>query len=159
MKPLTHKDDFPIFKNNPLIYLDSAATSQKPTAVLDAERYFYEHNNANIHRASYTLANKATLAYENARQKVAQFLGAKSSNEIVFLRGTTEAINLIAHSYVKTKFRTVIISELEHHANIIPWQLIGKTHHHGLEVVSVNENFEINIDEFEYLCKIGRAHV
>ena len=126
--------DFPILstfsRGKPLVYLDSAATSQKPQVVIDTVREFYEHGNANIHRGVYQLSERATLAWEAAREQVARFLGATDANEVVFVRGTTEAINLVAHSFLRPRLsgtRTVLVTELEHHANIVPWQLAGAT--------------------------------
>ena len=126
--------EFPILsttsRGKPLVYLDSAATAQKPQVVIDAVREFYEHDNANIHRGVYQLSERATLAWEAARARVARFLGAGDPEEIVFVRGTTEAINLVAHSFLAPRLtgpRTVLVTEMEHHANIVPWQLAGAT--------------------------------
>ncbi len=122
--------EFPILagtsRGKPLIYLDSAATTQKPQAVLDALAAFYASGNANIHRGVYELSERATVAYDGARSRVARFIGATSDSEVVFVRGTTEAINLVAHSFPAiTPGCTVLVSEMEHHANIVPWQLAG----------------------------------
>ena len=128
------RSEFPILsttsRGKPLVYLDSAATSQKPQVVIDAIRNFYEHGNANIHRGVYQLSERATLAWDAARDQVARFVGATDANEIVFVRGTTEAINLVAHSFLKPRLEvggTVLVTEMEHHANIVPWQLVGAT--------------------------------
>lgn len=119
------KKDFPIFKRRPkLIYLDSAATSQKPQAVLDAETDYYERLNSNVHRSSHFLAEEATIAYENARKTVADFIGATSEREIIFTRNATEAINLVARSYGDAFLNAgdeVLLSVMEHHSNIVPW--------------------------------------
>lgn len=121
------KNDFPIFRTNPgLVYLDSTASAQKPQVVIDAERKFYEESYANVHRGIYDLSMKATNLYEESRQKVRKFINAKSSKEIVFVRGTTEAINLVATSYGQNfrKGDVILLSEMEHHANIVPWQAL-----------------------------------
>jgi cysteine desulfurase/selenocysteine lyase len=124
---------FPILNQevngHPLVYLDSAATSQKPTAVLDAVDNYYRLNNANVHRGVHTLGSRATDAYEGAREKVAQFLGARSTEEIVFTRGTTTAINLVASSYARAVCQEgdeIVLTPLEHHSNLIPWQQVAK---------------------------------
>jgi len=125
------KKQFPIFsaKYKNLVYLDSAATSQKPQVVIKAEADWYRKLNANIHRGAYALAEEATLIYEQSRAVVANFIGAKSAKEIVFTSGTTEGINLVAQSWVKHNLKpgdTILITEMEHHANIVPWQLLSK---------------------------------
>jgi cysteine desulfurase / selenocysteine lyase len=126
--------EFPILagtsRGKPLIYLDSAATSQKPDGVIDAISRFYRHGNANIHRGVYQLSEQATLTWDAARAKVARFIGAGAPEEVVFVRGTTEAINLVASAYLATqrlKQPVVLVTEMEHHANIVPWQLAGAT--------------------------------
>ena len=125
--------DFPALHQRvhgkPLIWFDNAATTQKPQAVIDAVSSFYAHDNSNIHRGAHTLAARATDAFEQARQKVQTFLGASSSEEIVFVRGTTEGINLVAQSYGRKFLQAgdeIILSTLEHHANIVPWQTVAK---------------------------------
>ncbi len=122
--------EFPILagtsRGKPLVYLDSAATTQKPQAVLGALADFYSSGNANIHRGVYELSERATVAYDGARARVAKFIGASNDSEVVFVRGTTEAINLVARSFPAiTSGCTVLVSEMEHHANIVPWQLAG----------------------------------
>jgi cysteine desulfurase/selenocysteine lyase len=123
------KQDFPIFTAHPqLVYLDSAASSQKPQVVIDAERHFYETSYANVHRGIYGLSQTATEVYEAAREKVRKFINARSTKEIIFVRGATEAINLVAQSYGQ-HFRAgdvILLSEMEHHANIVPWQALAK---------------------------------
>ncbi len=122
------KKNFPIFTANPgLVYLDSAASSQKPQAVIDAERKFYEESYANVHRGIYALSTKATDLYEGAREKVQKFINAKSTKEIVFVRGTTEAINLVANSFGVTLKAgdVVLLTEMEHHSNIVVWQRLA----------------------------------
>jgi len=124
------REDFPILREqahgHPLIYFDSAATSQKPRAVIEALRNFYEHQNANVHRGLHTLSSRATEAYEKARKRVAEYIGAASADEIIFTRGTTESINLVAQAW-GGKFihegDVVLLTEMEHHSNLVPWQL------------------------------------
>jgi cysteine desulfurase/selenocysteine lyase len=127
------KKHFPILdqqvNGHPLVYLDSAATSQKPRQVIDVLKHYYEHDNANVHRGVHTLGTRATDAYEGAREKVARFLNAKSTSEIIFTRGTTTAINLVAMSYARAVCREgdeIVITPMEHHANLIPWQQAAK---------------------------------
>jgi cysteine desulfurase/selenocysteine lyase len=149
------RKDFPILseKNSgkPLIFLDNAATTQKPRAVIDATSRFYEHDNSNIHRAAYELAERATEAFEGARDKVAQFLGARSSKEIVFTRGTTEAINLVANTFGRRfigEGDEIILSRLEHHANIVPWQLLAQQVGAVIKVIPINDQGELILEEF-----------
>ncbi|MCU1320561.1 MAG: cysteine desulfurase, SufS subfamily [Acidobacteriaceae bacterium] len=150
--------DFPILQEQvngkPLIWLDNAATTQKPQSVIDRISYFYEHENSNIHRAAHELAAKATDAYENAREKVARFLNASSVNEIVFVRGATEAINLVAKSWGRRhigKDDEIVISWIEHHANIVPWQMLAAETGARLRVAPVDDDGQILLDEFEKL--------
>ena len=152
------KNEFPIFQNltgsKPLIYLDSASTTQKPVSVINAMEYFYTHNNANIHRSVYKLAEQATKAYEQARQTIATFINAKNTHEIIFVKGTTEAINLVAASYGGQNFRAsdeILISTLEHHSNIIPWQLICEKTGAILKVIRILENGELDLEHFVQL--------
>lgn len=125
--------DFPILNEvvngHPLIYFDNGATSQKPKQVIAALQKYYEHENANVHRGIHELSNRATEAYENARQRTAQFLNARDKSEIIFTRGTTEGINLVAATWAQDHLKagdTILISELEHHSNLVPWQMIAK---------------------------------
>ncbi len=122
------KSQFPIFQQHPeLVYLDSASTTQKPDSVINAERFFYENQNANVHRGIYGLAVEATKVYENTREKVAQFLNAPSSKEIIFTSGTTESVNLVAQSFALNELNEndeIIISLMEHHSNLVPWQQV-----------------------------------
>jgi cysteine desulfurase/selenocysteine lyase len=150
--------DFPILHQNvhgrPLAWFDNAATTQKPRSVIDAISRFYAHDNSNIHRAAHTLAARATDAYEQARQKVQGFLGAASSKEIIFVRGTTEGINLVAKSYGGKFFQPgdeIVLSNLEHHANIVPWQMVAKHTGAVLRVVPVNDRGEIMLEEYQRL--------
>ena len=150
--------DFPILQEKvhgrPLIWLDNAATTQKPQAVIDRLSYFYEHENSNIHRAAHELAARATDAYEDAREKVAHFLNASSSKEIVFVRGATEAINLVAQSWGRRyigKDDEIVISWIEHHANIVPWQMLCSEKGAKLRVIPVDDDGQILLDEYEKL--------
>jgi cysteine desulfurase/selenocysteine lyase len=152
------RDDFPILKQKvhgkPLVYLDNAATTQKPRAVLDALQRFYAADNANIHRGVHVLAERATRAYEEARAKVQHFLNAAEAREIVFVRGTTEAINLVAQSYGRGKLRPgdeIIISHMEHHSNIVPWQILSEQTGAVLRVVPIDDRGEFLLDEYEKL--------
>jgi cysteine desulfurase / selenocysteine lyase len=127
------REDFPILREqvhgHPLIYFDSAATSQKPRAVIDALRHYYEHENANVHRGLHELSSRATEAYEKARQRVASYLGAATADEIVFTRGTTESINLVAQAWGEKFIRdgdVILLTEMEHHSNLVPWQLLAE---------------------------------
>ncbi|MEJ2237686.1 MAG: cysteine desulfurase [Gemmatimonadales bacterium] len=148
--------DFPLLgqtiRGKPLVYLDNAATSQKPTSVVDCISRFYSSENANIHRGVYQLSERATAAYEAARCKAQRFLGAKSASEIVFVRGTTEAINLVANSYGRSVFRAgdeVVISGMEHHSNIVPWQLLCESLGANLRVVPLDASGTLLMDEYE----------
>lgn len=143
------KNDFPFFKNNDLVYLDSGSTAQKPQVVFDAMDGYYKKYCANIHRAAHGLGNQATKEFENARQKIAEFLNATVKDEIIFTSGATEGINLVAYSYVKDNFDHVIISGLEHHSNIIPWQLIDKS----LHVIQSKKDLNVDLEHYESLLK------
>ncbi|ANI99067.1 hypothetical protein A8O14_02520 [Polynucleobacter wuianus] len=156
--PLLVRKDFPILSERvngrQLIWFDNAATTQKPQSVIDRISYFYEHENSNIHRAAHELAARATDAYESAREKVRAFLNAKSVNEIVFVRGTTEAINLVSQSWGRQNLKEgdeIILSNLEHHANIVPWQLLAKEKGLRLRVIPVNDDGELLLDEYQKL--------
>ncbi|PYL32276.1 MAG: cysteine desulfurase [Verrucomicrobia bacterium] len=127
------REDFPILREqahgHPLIYFDSAATSQKPRAVIEALRNFYEHENANVHRGLHTLSSRATEAYEKARKRVAEYIGAPSADDIIFTRGTTEGINLVAQAWGGKFIRegdVILLTEMEHHSNLVPWQLLAE---------------------------------
>ncbi|HEY6547522.1 MAG TPA: SufS family cysteine desulfurase, partial [Vicinamibacteria bacterium] len=148
--------DFPILRElvhgKPLVYLDSAASAQKPQAVIDAERAVYEHAYSNVHRGVHTLSMKATDLYEGARAKVRDFVRAKDVKEIVFVRGTTEAINLVAQSYGRRHVGAgdeVLISALEHHSNIVPWQMLCEEKGARLVVAPINDHGEIVLEELE----------
>ncbi|WP_350282381.1 family 2A encapsulin nanocompartment cargo protein cysteine desulfurase [Nitrosomonas sp.] len=150
--------DFPILQEHvnghSLVWLDNAATTQKPQAVIDRLTYFYTHENSNIHRAAHELAARATDAYEESRNKVRQFLNASSTDEIIFLRGTTEAINLVAQSWGQQHIGAgdeIIITWLEHHANIVPWQMLCHETGARLRVVPVDEDGQILLEEYQKL--------
>jgi cysteine desulfurase/selenocysteine lyase len=150
--------DFPILaervNGRPLIWLDNAATTQKPQAVIDRLAHFYAHENSNIHRAAHELAARATDAYEGARATVQRFLGASSPEEIVFVRGATEAINLVAQSWGRQNIRPgdeIVISHLEHHANIVPWQQLVSEKAARLRVIPVDDSGQILLDEYQKL--------
>lgn len=152
------RKDFPLLNqevnNKPLIWLDNAATTQKPRCVIDKLVQFYENDNSNIHRGAHTLARRATDAYEEARKKVQEFLGAKSAEEIVFVRGTTEAINLVAQSYGRkhvSEGDEIVLSNLEHHSNIVPWHLLSKEKGAVLRVIPINDDGEVMVEEFAKL--------
>ncbi len=152
------REDFPILKEKvhgkPLVYLDSAATSQKPQAVLDALLRFYLNECSNIHRGVHLLSERATKAYEDTRVKVQRFLNAAESREIVFVRGTTEAINLVANSYGREHVQAgdeVLISAMEHHSNIVPWQILCEEKDAVLRVAPINDDGELLLEEFEKL--------
>jgi cysteine desulfurase / selenocysteine lyase len=152
------RKDFPILDrtihDHPLVYLDSAATSQKPRAVIDAVVDYYERHNANIHRSVHTLAEEATIAYEAARAKLASFVGAPDPACIVFNRGTTEAINLVAHGWGRKFLHEgdeIVLSELEHHSNIIPWQLVARDTGAVLRYVPVTDDGRLDLDGFDRL--------
>jgi cysteine desulfurase/selenocysteine lyase len=150
------REDFPILKEKihgkPLIYLDSAATSQKPKAVIDALVDYYSHYNANVHRAVHLLSTRATEACDRAREKVRRFINAPSTNEIIFVRGTTEGLNLVAQTYGRQNIKAgdeVLISGLEHHSNIVPWQMLCDEKQARLRVVHIDDRGVIPLDQFE----------
>jgi len=152
------RDDFPILSsrinNHQLVYFDNAATTQKPQSVIDGISNYYKNYNANIHRGIHTLAEKATEEFEETRSLVKDFIGASSENEIIFTRGTTEGINLISSSLSKFYFNEgdeIIISEMEHHSNIVPWQMIAKEKKLNLKIVNVSEDGDIDLTHFENL--------
>jgi cysteine desulfurase/selenocysteine lyase len=156
MKPI--RDQFPILKRTvhgkPLIYFDNAATTQKPRAVIDAIVHYYENTNANIHRGIHTLSEEATNEHETARQKVADFIGAKTAQEIIFTRGTTEAINLVAATWARSQLRAgdeIIISAFEHHSNIVPWQFLCDEKYIKLRVIPIDDNGELIFEEYQKL--------
>jgi cysteine desulfurase/selenocysteine lyase len=150
--------DFPILqqkiRGKPLVYLDNAATSQKPRVVIDAIRHYYEHENANIHRAVHFLSERATEAYEGARRTVQGCLNARTSNEIIFVRGATEGINLVVHSYGRGHVGPgdeVLVTGMEHHSNIVPWQILCDEKGAKLRAAPINDAGELLLDEFASL--------
>lgn len=154
----TIRRDFPILRREvhgkPLIWLDSAATAQKPQAVIDRVARYYEHENSNIHRGTHTLATGADAAYEGARARVAAFLGAASPQEIVFVRGATEGLNLLAALFGKTLLQPgdeILLTEAEHHANIVPWQFAAKMAGAVIRVAPVDDNGDILLEEYARL--------
>lgn len=148
------KKDFPIFERdingNKLTYLDSGATSQKPNSVIDKMTEIYKFNNANVHRGTYVLSAETTQEYESVRTKFQSFLNASESDEIIFTKGTTEALNFLANS-IANKFMSegdeIILSEIEHHANIIPWQMVAEKYKLSIKYVKVNEDFSLDLDD------------
>ncbi len=159
------RTDFPILKTKihgrPLVYLDNAATTQKPLAVIDTERNYYSNYNANVHRGIHTLSQRATDAYEGARIKVQHLINATSPNEIVFVRGTTEAINLVAQSFGRNRLQAgdeIILSWMEHHSNIVPWQMLCQQTGAKLRVVPVNDSGELQMKDFEMFLN-GRTRL
>lgn len=152
------REDFPILKaqahGRPIVYLDNAATAQKPQAVIDAVSRYYAQDNANVHRGVHWLSEQATRAYEEARDRVRQFINAADRREVVFVRGTTEAINLVAQTYGRMRICSgdeVLISGMEHHSNIVPWQILCEMTGARLRVVPINDDGELLLDEFERL--------
>jgi cysteine desulfurase/selenocysteine lyase len=141
------RKDFPFFDEGDFVYLDSGSTAQKPQVVLEAMDEYNKTYCANIHRSAHGLGNRATTKYEQARKIIQNFLGAARPEEVVFTKGATEGINLVAHSYVKKNASSVIITPLEHHSNILPWQIINKP----LHVIHTDNNLQINLNHFEQL--------
>ncbi|MGM9837867.1 MAG: aminotransferase class V-fold PLP-dependent enzyme [Paludibacteraceae bacterium] len=166
-----NKSDFPILAekvyNKPLVYLDNAATSQKPQAVLDAILYGYTHYNANIHRGVHRLSQIATQNHEEARQHTADFLGAKSAKEIIFTKGTTDSINMLAFSFGEAYIHEgdeIIVSQLEHHSNIVPWQMLCERKKAKLRVIPLRDDLSLNTEALkglitEHTKLISVAHV
>jgi cysteine desulfurase / selenocysteine lyase len=158
--------DFPIldqeFNGKPLAYLDSAVTSQKPRQVLDAMTSFYETSYANVHRGVYALAERATEGFEGAREKVARFVNAPSSRELIFTRNATEGLNLVAYAWGLTNLGPgdlVIVSELEHHSNFVPWQYIAKRTGAGFRMLPLAENGELDVDVLDTIAAEGPVKV
>ena len=159
------RKDFPILKrtvrdNKPLVYLDNASTTQKPNQVIDAITDYYRNHNANIHRAVYALAEESTEAYENARDKIANFVNVKNRQEIIFVRGTTEAINLVAYAWGRPHIKEgdiIVTTEYEHHSNIVPWQLLTQEKHAKLEYIGMDDNGELNLDDLDEYLATGKV--
>src|SRR5512143_408442 len=156
---------FPVLRQwvngKPLVYLDNAATSQKPQVVIDSMMRYYEEENSNIHRGVHYLSERATAAYENVRETVRVFVNAASTREIVFVRGTTEAINLVAHSFSRQGIRPgdeILVSAMEHHSNIVPWQMVCEEKGAKLRVIPMNDSGELVLEEYERMLS-GRAKI
>src|SRR5438105_12088549 len=152
--PRKVRAEFPILSTTvygkPLVYLDNGATTQKPNAVIDRISRYYREENANIHRGVYRLSQVATGAYEEARRKVQRFINAADEREVIFTRGTTEAINLVASSYGRATLKPgdeVILSNLEHHSNIVPWQIAAETTGATIKVIPVNDDSELRLHQ------------
>ena len=152
------REDFPILQTSlygkPLVYLDNAATTQKPLSVIEAESHYYRSDNANVHRGIHALSQRATDAFEAARAKVQRLINATSAGEIIFVRGTTEAINLVAQSYGRSRFKAgdeIIVSHMEHHSNIVPWQILCQQTGAILRVIPVNNIGELEFEAYNRL--------
>ncbi|MDP6936341.1 MAG: cysteine desulfurase [Candidatus Marinimicrobia bacterium] len=165
------RNDFPIFTHNPeLIFLDNASTTQKPQAVIDTLREYYENYNSNIHRGIYRIAEEATAAYESTRNKIASFIHAEDSRSIVFTRGTTESINLVAYSWGGKNLKAgdeILITEMEHHSNIIPWQLLCERSGAALKYIPITKDGKLDLsepdkyftDKTKLVCVIHQSNV
>ena len=165
------REDFPVLQRTvhgkPLVYLDTAATAQRPLAVIEATDRFYRNFNANVHRGVHTLSQEATDLYEEGRRKLAAYLNAFSEREIIFTRGTTEAINLVANAYLREKLGPgdeILISHMEHHSNIVPWQMLRDATGASLRIIPINERGELEMDELESMLServklLGVVHV
>ena len=160
--PEVIRADFPILATTtstgkPLVYLDSAATSQKPLAVIEAMDTFYREYNANVHRGIYEIGERATAGYERARASVARFLNAPDAHEIVFTRNATEAINLVAYSWGRRNIErgdAIVLTEMEHHANLVPWQLLAQERDGDLEFIPITDDGVLRLDVFEVLLRL-----
>jgi len=158
LNPHRIREDFPILKrkinNYPLIYFDNAATSQKPKQVIEAIKNFYENHNANVHRAVHTLSQEASELYENAHEEVARLINAKGMEETIFVRGTTEAINLVAYAWGLYNLKEgdeVVVSLMEHHSNIVPWEILSRINGFNIKYAEINEDGTLNYEAFEGL--------
>lgn len=159
------RKDFPILQRKvrnekPLVYLDNASTTQKPIQVINAITDFYTNHNSNIHRAVYALAEEATEAYEVTRDKVAKFLNIKDRQEIIFVRGTTEAINLVAYAWGRQNIHAddiIVTTEYEHHSNIVPWQLLAQEKHAKLQYVGVDDDGQLMLDQLDRYLETGKV--
>jgi cysteine desulfurase / selenocysteine lyase len=158
LDPIQIQKDFPIFKRlingKPLVFLDSASTSQKPKQVIDAISAFYEEHNANIHRGIYTLSEEATELYERSRKALRNFIHARSDQEIIFLRNTTEATNLVAYSWGEANISEgdeIIVSELEHHSNFVPWQQLCKRKSATLKIIPLKDDYTLDMEAYKQL--------
>jgi cysteine desulfurase/selenocysteine lyase len=160
------RERFPLFANQPgerpLAYMDSAATSQKPDVVIDAVSHFYRTDNANVHRGLYDLARRATDAYEGARSTIARFINARDDSEIVWLRGTTEAINLVAATWTVANLREgdeILVSVMEHHSNLVPWQLAAQRTGARVRAVDIDEECRLRLDQMRDILASGRVRL
>jgi len=159
------RKDFPILSrtvrdNKPLVYLDNASTTQKPNQVIDAITDYYQNHNANIHRAVYALAEESTEAYETARDKIAKFVNVKNRQELIFVRGTTEAINLVAYAWGRPHVNEgdiIVTTEYEHHSNIVPWQLLTQEKRAKLEYIGMDDNGELILDDLDKYLATGKV--
>tara|TARA_B100000745_G_scaffold293716_1_gene235883 strand:+ start:124 stop:1368 length:1245 start_codon:yes stop_codon:yes gene_type:complete len=159
------RKDFPILKrkvrdNKSLVYLDNASTTQKPNQVIDAITDYYRNHNANIHRAVYALAEESTEAYEGARDKIANFVNIKNRQELIFVRGTTEAINLVAYAWGRPHINEgdiIVTTEYEHHSNIVPWQLLTQEKHAKLEYIGMDDDGQLILDDLDKYLATGKV--
>ena len=159
------RKDFPILTrkvrdNKSLVYLDNASTTQKPNQVIDAITDYYRNHNANIHRAVYALAEESTEAYENARDKIANFVNVKNRQELIFVRGTTEAINLVAYAWGRPHINEgdiIVTTEYEHHSNIVPWQLLTQEKHAKLEYIGMDDDGQLILDDLDKYLATGKV--
>ncbi len=152
LDPYSIREDFPLLKNRKVIYFDNAATSQKPRQVIEAIKNFYEQFNANIHRGLHRLSEEASEAYENAHEVVAKFIGAKSYEEIIFVRNTTEALNIVAYAiglYDLNEGDEIIVTIMEHHSNLLPWYVIAKLRKAKLKIIGLTSDYKLNYEELE----------
>ncbi|MBQ9298278.1 MAG: cysteine desulfurase [Clostridia bacterium] len=164
---MNYKEDFPVLKNKDIVYLDSGATTQKPLEVIEAVDNYYKNYNANPHRGAYTLSMEATALYEDTRTKVAQFINAKHREEIIFSKNATESLNLIAYSYGLENLKEndeIVLSIMEHHSNLVPWQKVAKATNSKLNYMYINNEFELSDEEIEKKITnktkvVGIAHV
>jgi len=156
-----HRADFPILQREmrpgvPLVYLDSAASSQKPAAVIDAMDQYYRHSHANVHRGIHTLAEEATAQYEGGRERVRKFINARSVKEIIFTRNATEAINLVAHSWGRPNIKAggiIVCTEMEHHSNLVPWQMLAAETGAVIEIVPVTDDGLLDLAAYEAILQ------
>ena len=156
--PYKAREDFPILhqevNGKPLTYLDNAATTHKPRSVIDATSHYYATDNSNVHRGLHTLSERATKDYEDARDKIRDFFNASDRKEIIYVRGTTDAINLVAHCYVRPRVKAgdeILISHMEHHSNIVPWQLLCEETGAELKVIPITDEGELDMSAFHQL--------
>ena len=161
LDPHQLRADFPILgtkiQGHPLVYLDSASTSQKPLAVIDAVDTFYREYNANVHRGIYEIGERSTAAYEAARAKAARFINAPDAHEIIFTRNATEAINLVAYSWGRRNIGrgdAIVLTEMEHHANLVPWQLLVQEKDGDLEFIPITDDGVLRLEVYEVLLRL-----